>query len=51
MLEAESLGPLVKLDRGAKVEHVEKWELFKGVAAVTDDASADKNVLPLVKGK
>jgi hypothetical protein len=51
MLEIESLGPLVTLDPGAKVEAIEEWELSKDVPAFTDEAGIDKNVLPRVKGK
>ncbi len=49
MLEMESLGPLVNLAWGKTVEHVETWDLFKGVDDVTDEASIDKNVLPKLK--
>jgi hypothetical protein len=51
MLEIESLGPLLSLPWGKDVEHVETWELFKGVEDVTDEASIDKNVLPKLTGK
>lgn len=51
MLEIESLGPLVKLGPKEEVEHVEEWELFADVGAVTDEASIDKNVLAKLTGK
>jgi hypothetical protein len=50
-LEMESLGPLVRLAPGAKVEHVEHWELHKDVSDFKDEAGIDKNVLAAVKGK
>jgi hypothetical protein len=51
MLEMESLGPLVRLAPGAKVEMIEEWELLKDVPAFTDEAGIEKNVLPRVEGK
>ncbi len=51
MLEMESLGPLVRLAPGAKVEMVEEWELFKEVPAFTDEAGIAKNVLARVKSE
>lgn len=36
MLEMESLGPLVTLEPGRSVEHVETWELMERVSAPTD---------------
>ena len=51
MLEVESLGPLTKLEPGSAIEHREVWELHKNVPAVTDEASIDKSILPLVAGK
>jgi hypothetical protein len=48
-LEIESLGPLTKLTAdGGMVEHVENWFLFKAEVG-KDEASIDKNVLPLVE--
>ena len=46
MLEMESLGPLVKLEPGRRVEHLERWELFSGLRPITDEASIDAEVLP-----
>ncbi len=51
MLEVESLGPLVKLEPGGAVEHREVWELHKNVAAISDEASIDRVIVPLVSGK
>jgi len=48
MLEMESLGPLVRLAPGAKVEMIEEWELFKEVPAFTDEAGIEKNVRPRI---
>ena len=49
MLELETLGPLVALQPGAAVEHIEHWHLFRDVPAPKDDADVDRDVLPLVK--
>jgi hypothetical protein len=46
MLEVESLGPLVRLDPGAAVEHTERWELIPGVGEVKTEADVEKNVVP-----
>jgi len=49
MLEFETLGPLVKIPAdGGKIEHVERWSLFK-VKVGEDESDIDKKVLPLVK--
>lgn len=48
MIEIESLGPLQKMEPGAKVEHVETWFLFKGKIGEAETA-LDKNLLPLVE--
>jgi hypothetical protein len=50
MLEAETLGPLVRLSPGAAVEHVEGWFLFRDVPVPQDDADVDEHILPKVKG-
>jgi hypothetical protein len=48
MLEVESVGPLIKLEPGSAVEHVENWFLFK--AKISEDEKAiDETLLPLVK--
>jgi hypothetical protein len=51
MLEVESLGPLTRLEPGGTVEHREVWELHKNVPALSDEASIDRAILPLVAGK
>lgn len=51
MLEVESLGPLTKLEPGSAVEHREVWELHKKVPAISDEASIDRAIQPLVSGK
>ncbi len=51
MLEIESLGPLVKLVPGEKVEHTERWSLVGSVPEFKEEADIDKNVLPRVAGK
>ena len=49
MLEVESLGPLVNLKPGRKVEHVEDWSLFADVPAIETEAAVDQYVRPLVE--
>jgi len=49
MLEAETLTPLVHLEPGATVEHVEHWLLFRDVPMPQDDADVDAHVLPRVE--
>ena len=44
ILEAESLGPLARLEPGQAVEHVERWELFTNVQDFRDEAGIDANV-------
>jgi hypothetical protein len=51
MLEVESMGPLVLLGPGDTVEHVETWRLFGDVPSVSDDASIEAAVVPLVEGR
>lgn len=48
-LEVESLAPLVSLDPGAEVEHVEHWFLFDNVPTPGNDAGVDEFVLPKVQ--
>lgn len=50
MLEVESLGPLTVLEPGETVEHVETWKLFADVPAMSDEASLDRTIRPLVEG-
>jgi hypothetical protein len=47
-IELETLGPLVELQPGEVVEHVERWWLFAGVPGGEDDAWIDSAVVPLV---
>jgi hypothetical protein len=49
MLEIESLGPVVKLAAGEKVELAETWELHKDVPAVRSEDDIDRHILPLVR--
>jgi hypothetical protein len=49
MLELETLGPLVDLEPGAAVEHVEHWHLFRNVPAPLNDADVDRDVLAAVR--
>ncbi|HEY3379036.1 MAG TPA: hypothetical protein VGL77_16255 [Armatimonadota bacterium] len=49
MLEVESLGPLAPLAPGETVEHVETWRIFANVPAITDEASIDRIIRPLVE--
>jgi len=44
-VELESLSPLVKLEPGAEVNHIETWEVFAGVDSLPDDIQ--KILLPL----
>jgi hypothetical protein len=47
-IELETLGPLVELQPGEAVEHVERWWLFAGVPDGENDAWIDSAVVPLV---
>lgn len=49
MLELETLGPTLSIKPGASITFTENWFLFKDVPAVSDDASIDAAVLPLVQ--
>jgi len=48
MLELESLGPMVTVAPGRKVEHVEEWFLFAGVPPIRTEDDVDRHVRPLV---
>ena len=48
MLEAESVGPLVTLDPGKAVQHVEHWFVFEGVAIGKTDAAIEKAMAPIL---
>jgi hypothetical protein len=49
-IELETLGPLLELQPGKTVEHLEHWSLFDGVPSGEGDAWIDAAVLPLVEG-
>ena len=49
MLELETLGPLVDLQPGTAVEHVEHWHLFRDVPAPQNDADVDRDILASIK--
>ncbi len=49
MLEMESLSPLVPLEPGDSIEHVETWSLHKGIKVPETEQDIDKYILPLVK--
>lgn len=48
-LEVESLAPLIKVQPGAAVEHVEHWFLFQDVTAPENDADVEAHILPKVR--
>jgi hypothetical protein len=48
ILEVETLGPNVVIDPGQKAEHLEEWSLHKGIKNITNDADADRLLLPLL---
>jgi hypothetical protein len=47
MLELETLGPLVTLPAGGKVEHVERWFLFSGIPVPNGDDDVAAHIAPL----
>jgi hypothetical protein len=49
MLELETLGPLVRLQPDAAVEHMEHWHLFRDVRTPASDADVDQQILPHVR--
>jgi len=51
MLEVESLGPIVLLEPGKSIEHVERWELIGDVEDFKNEADIDKNISPKVRKK
>jgi hypothetical protein len=51
MLEIESMGPMIKLAPGAKVEHKETWELYKDVESFKSEDEIDKYVKARVEKK
>jgi hypothetical protein len=51
MLEIESMGPIIKLAPGAKIEHKETWELHKDVESFKTEDEIDKYVKGRVEKK
>jgi hypothetical protein len=51
MLEVETLGPLVKLCAGESTELLERWQLFKDVPEVEDEADIDRRIRSRVRAK
>jgi hypothetical protein len=47
-IELESLGPLVRLEPGASVEHHERWQLFGDVAQGSSDDDVQRILDPIV---
>ena len=48
-LELETLGPLVQLDSGASVEHVEHWFLFDDVEVGPSERDVERALAPLLE--
>jgi hypothetical protein len=48
-LEVETLGPLIELAPGEKVEHVEDWYLFEQEAEIQTEADVDQYILPMLQ--
>jgi hypothetical protein len=46
--EFETVAPLVKLNPGASVEHIENWHLFRDIPQPQNDTDIDRNILPLI---
>jgi hypothetical protein len=46
MLELETLSPIVRVEPGGAVEHVERWSLWRDVATPQDDDDVDRHILP-----
>ncbi|HEY0081571.1 MAG TPA: hypothetical protein VGB61_02175 [Pyrinomonadaceae bacterium] len=49
-IEVESLAPLARLEPGESAEHVERWMLFRDVAAGAREDELDAAIGPLVAG-
>jgi hypothetical protein len=47
-MELESLGPMIRLDPGASVEHLERWHLYDGMTLSTDDDELESALLPVL---
>ncbi|MDT4955474.1 MAG: hypothetical protein QOJ02_3612 [Acidobacteriota bacterium] len=48
-IELESLSPLKYLEPGETIEHIERWQLFKGVKASEEDESLYLALAPLIE--
>jgi len=46
MLELETLSPIVRVEPGGVIEHVENWFLWRDVLAPRDDDDVDRHLLP-----
>ena len=51
MLEMESLSPLVKVEQGKQIEHLEIWSLAKKVALPKNDVDVDQTILSLLNDR
>jgi hypothetical protein len=49
MLELETLGPLVRLEPGASVTHVETWSVYPNVAQPATEDDVEAHIRPLVE--
>jgi hypothetical protein len=49
MLELETLGPLVRLQPDAAVEHGEHWFLFRDVPTAASDSDVEQHLLPRIR--
>lgn len=50
IMELESLGPLVRLEPGGGVEHVERWRLFKNIPEPVDNDQVVARIIPVIEG-
>ena len=51
MLEIETLGPMIALDPGQSVEHIERWELVGGLGEVGNEAQIVATISPRLAAK
>jgi hypothetical protein len=49
ILELETMGPVMDILPGDFVEHVERWQLYRGVYQPGNDDDIEKNILPLIQ--
>jgi hypothetical protein len=49
MLEVETLGPLVQLNPGVAIEHVEHWHLFQEIPPPINHEDVETHVMPKVR--